>query len=355
MKSEYFAINGRYLTQELSGVQRYARNIVDEIDQLQTAQGSSVLSPQGADVPQYRNLNGLTCGSMSGYAWEQLELPIAARGTRLLNLCNMAPVIKTDQIVCIHDANVFTSPLSYGVVFRTAYRSLQPLIARRALKIATVSDASAQQIARYLPIPLLQVEVLPNGHEHVLGWRPDRASISSLLPIKEGDRPFVLAIGSDALHKNISLLLDIAQRLEELGINLLITGKCRLVDGSVSLPSNVYRCGRVSDDDLAYLFGHALCLAFPSLTEGFGLPIVEAMALGCPVISSDRASMPEVCGDAALLASPSDPELWVQYIADLLQSMNLRQEMAGRGLERSKMYSWRKSAKGYLDLLRSIS
>ena len=337
----------------MSGVQRYARNIVDGIDRLQTAQGSSVLSPYGVDHPQYRNLSGIPCGSMSGYAWEQIELPIAARGKRLLNLCNMAPLLKTDQIVCIHDANVFTSPLSYSVGFRTTYRRLQPLIVRRALKISTVSKASAQQIACYLPIPLAQVEVLPNDNEHVLEWKPDRAVISSRLPIKESGRPFVLAIGSDAIHKNISLILDIAPRLEELGINVLITGKCRLVDGSGPVPSNVYHCGRVSDDDLAYLFGHALCLAFPSFTEGFGLPIVEAMALGCPVISSDRASMPEICGDAALLASPSDPERWVQCVAYLLQSMSLRQELAARGRERSKIYSWNKSAEGYLDLLAS--
>lgn len=309
---ESFGINGRYLTQGLTGVQRYARNIVDELDQLGAAQGSIVFSPQGADHPQYKSLSGLNCGSMSGYAWEQIELPIAARGKRLLNLCNMAPLVKTDQIVCIHDANVFTSPDSYGAGFRAAYRSLQPLIARRALRITTVSQTSAHQIARYLPIPLPQIEVLTNGHEHVLDWKPDQAIVSSLPPITASDRPFVLAVGSVAKHKNVSLLIRIAPRLDELGINVLITGQCELVEGSVPLPSNVFCCGRVTDDDLAYLFGHALCLAFPSLTEGFGLPIVEAMALGCPVVSSDRASMPEVCGHAALLASPSAPEHWIR-------------------------------------------
>lgn len=347
-----FAVNGRYLTQTLSGVQRYARNIVGALDQIEAARGATIISPHGSVHPDYRRLEALETGALSGYAWEQIELPIAARGQRLLNLCNMAPVIKSEQIVCIHDTNVLSSPDSYTRGFRAAYRSLQPLFARRAVKIATVSQASARQIARYLPISLSQIVVLPNGHEHALTWDPYRSALPMELPVHSGDRPFVLAIGSGARHKNIALLVDIAPELDALGINLVLVGEgsiCAQREGG--LPANVHLCGRVSDDDLAYLLDHALCLAFPSFTEGFGLPIVEAMARGCPVVSSDCASMPEVCGDAALLASPFDPAQWVGQIRKLATSPQLAADLVGLGREQCRKFSWHDSAEGYMELL----
>ncbi|WP_205910194.1 glycosyltransferase [Rhizobium rhizophilum] len=347
-----FAINGRFLAQNLSGVQRYAGNIVNALDQTEAARGSTLLFPKGVRHPVYERLDAVEVGALGGYGWEQVELPIAARGRRLLNLCNMAPVIKSEQIVCIHDTNVLSSPDSYTRGFRAAYRSLQPLFARRAVRIATVSHASARQIARYLPISLSQIVVLPNGHEHALLWDADLASLPAELPVHEGDRPFVLAIGSGARHKNMALLVEIAPWLDTSGINVVIAGGNDIGDREDrTLPGNVHRCGRVSDNDLAYLLDHALCLAFPSLTEGFGLPIVEAMARGCPVVSSDCASMPEVCGAAALMGSPLDPAQWVKHIETLAMSPRLQVDLAGRGRERCKNFSWRDSAEGYLELL----
>ncbi|QEE45368.1 glycosyltransferase [Rhizobium sp. WL3] len=349
-----FVINGRFLTQNISGVQRYARNIVNALDQIEATRGVSLLLPRGGRHPAYERLDAVELGVLGGYGWEQVELPIAARGQRLLNLCNMAPVIKSEQIVCIHDTNVLSSPDSYTRGFRAAYRSLQPLFARRAVSIATVSHASARQIARYLSISLSQIVVLPNGHEHALLWNSDRATLPAELPVHAGDRPFVLAVGSGARHKNMSLLLEIAPTLEASGINIVIAGGNDIDErGEAHLPANVHICGRVSDDDLAYLLDHALCLAFPSLTEGFGLPIVEAMARGCPVVSSDCASMPEVCGAAALMASPLDPSQWVKHIETLAMSRQLQVDLAGRGREQCKSFSWHDSAEGYLELLES--
>ena len=110
------------------------------------------------------------------------------------------------------------------------------------------------------------------------------------------------------------------------------------------LPPNVKHLGRVNDDDLAYLYRQALCLVFPSKTEGFGLPVLEAMALGCPVISSDAASLPEVCGEAALYASPDDAATWLAAIGRLVAEPMLREILSGAGPKRSKAFSWRQGA-----------
>jgi glycosyltransferase involved in cell wall biosynthesis len=117
------------------------------------------------------------------------------------------------------------------------------------------------------------------------------------------------------------------------------------------LPANVKHLGRVSDDDLAYLYRQALCLVFPSKTEGFGLPVLEAMALGCPVISSDAASLPEVCGEAALYGSPDDAAAWLAAIGRMASEPLLRKRLADAGPKRAKTFSWREGAKKYLELM----
>ena len=345
-----FAINGRFFGQPTTGVQRYAREVVGAIDGLLSAAGrhGTVLAPHGGDIPAMRAIAVRRAGPSCGHLWEQAVLPSRWRGP-LLNLCNTAPVVRSHQVVCMHDANVFRMPESYGRSFRALYRTLQPLLARRSSRIATVSRDAARQLASHLPIRAEDVVVLPNGHEHALRWNAAAATVFDGRP---QERPFVLLLGSRARHKNAGLILGLAGALDDLGLDLLVAGggagifaADRLGDGP-----NVRWLGKVSDDDLALLFSRALCLAFPSFTEGFGLPILEAMALGCPVISSDRASMPEVCGDAALMAAPDDPAAWLAHVAALASSESLRDELRVRGRHQAALFSWTATARGYLDL-----
>ncbi|MFT3691030.1 glycosyltransferase [Paenirhodobacter sp.] len=348
--SRDFTINGRFLGQPQTGVQRYARNVLAALDGLLTGDAAGILAPPGSPDPGLAALPLRRVGPLSGHAWEQTVLP-AHCGGRLLSLCNTGPALKADQIVCIHDANVFTAPHSYGRGFRHAYRLLQPLLARRAARIVTVSPFSARQIARVLPVRSADVAVLPNGHEHALAWDPARADRARGLL---SGRPFVLAIGSRARHKNLALLSGLAPELDAMGLDVVVAGGGAGIFAPAALaaaPNLRVSDGPLSDDDLALLLDHALCLAFPSWTEGFGLPIVEAMARGCPVISSDRASMPEICGPAAALAAPDDPGAWLRHIAALAGSPGLRDDLAGRGRDRVGLFRWAETAAGYRALL----
>lgn len=354
MSAREFAINGRFLTQDVTGVQRYARNVLGAMDKFTAADGATLIVPTKTAEPSLQRMKLEKGGQLSGHAWEQIELPWLSNNRRLLNLCNTAPAVKADQIVCIHDANIFAAPQSYSRSFRALYHNLQPLLVRRSLRIASVSHAAARQIARHLPIRLSDIAVLPNGHEHALSWNPDLADLAPKTLSSTGAvRPFVLALGSRAHHKNLSLLIDIAPELDDMNLDVVIAGGGDGVFTELALQSrpNVHFLGRVSDHDLAYLFDRALCLAFPSLTEGFGLPIVEAMARSCPVISSHCASMPEVCGEAALTASPFEPREWIKAIRTLVASVHLRSDLVGRGHEQVQQFSWEKAASGYIELL----
>ena len=352
-----FAMNGRFLTQDLTGVQRYAWNVARHLnDALDTLDSSApILAPVRATDPNLPRMPLVKLGRISGHAWEQFALPARWHGN-LLNLCNTAPAIKAKQVVCIHDANVFIRPESYSVSFQAYYRLIQSVIVRRSIQITSVSSDSAAQIAKYLPLKASHIIVLPNGHEHALDWEPQLAqSAPSIVKGRRGgaERPFVLALGSRAPHKNLRLIMDIAPKLGQDGIDVIVVGGSAKIysDDALTGGENVLFTGRIDDNDLAFLLEQALCLLFPSWTEGFGLPIVEAMARGCPVISSDRASMPEVCGDAALMAAPDDPATWVRHIESLRRSQHLRWELIAAGRQRVNRFSWRTTAQAYADLM----
>lgn len=345
-----YIINGRFLGQPLTGVQRYATEVVRAIDDIITGRGGSaeVLAPQLERAPRYKSIRVHTSAFASGYVWEQCELPLRARRP-ILSLCNVGPLAATDQIVCMHNANVFRSPESYALGFRLFYRAFLPRLARRAARLTTVSHASRSEIARAFSLAEDDIAVLPNGHEHVLNWRSEQSSLRDAVG---AFRPFVLMIGSKALHKNNGLVLGLAAAFEAIGVDVVVAGGEAPIfaDAPQGRGANVHFLGRVSDDDLACLYERALCLAFPSRSEGFGLPLLEAMALGCPVVASPIPSSHEVCGDSALFASADEGEAWLEMVERLARSADLRAELAGRGRVRARSFSWRQTAQGYLDL-----
>jgi glycosyltransferase involved in cell wall biosynthesis len=350
-----WAINGRFLTQRTTGVQRYAFEIVAALDGLLSEQddlakqlGMRLVLPPGAPEPVLAKIALCRTSFGSGHAWDQFILPWYA-GSGLLSLGNFGPVLARNQIVCIHDANTFIQPETYSRAFGLAYRSLLPLIGRRASRVATVSRFSADMLVKYGVCPREKIFIAPNGHEHALRWDATRATISLIGDLK---RPYVLLLGSSAKHKNIGVILGQAQALDAAGIDIVVVGGASGIFAAnepASLRPNVHYAGYVADDDLAALYEGALCLVFPSHTEGFGIPPLEAMARGCPVISSNAASLVEVGGDAVLYVGPDDSDGWRDAIIGLSGNQELRATMAARGRNRTALFSWRRSAQTYLD------
>lgn len=356
-----WTINGRFLTQPVTGVQRYAREIVKALDRLMSAGHPlardlemDIVRPPG-DAPdlEVEHIELRIAGHSSGYLWEQAELPAIARGG-IVSLCNVGPLAAKKQVLCIHDVNTWLSPASYSWKFRALYRSLLPALGNRASKVVTVSHFSADQIARFGIAPAERIDVIPNGREHALRWE---ARHSAATRAAAGESTIVV-IGSPAPHKNVAMLLGLADRLAAQGLKLAVVGAldARIFAhcGAAPVAPNVHWLGRLTDGEIAALLSDCLCLAFPSLTEGFGLPALEAMSLGCPVVASDRASLPEICDDAALYAPPDEPSRWLARLIELKTDGGLRRDLRRRGRLTVQRYSWPRSAELYLEALAEI-
>lgn len=356
-----WTINGRFLSQPLTGVQRYGLEIVRALDHAMRSghplTGGLVLEvaiPSGTtEVPDWLSLPVKVLPGRAGHAWEQTSL-LRGAAHGLLSLCNTGPVAHWRHIACLHDASTRSAPGSYTLPFRMTYRTLHPLLGRTCARIATVSAYSASDLVRFGICPADRITVIPNGHEHVHQWTP----IHTLETKHAAGPDTILVVGSLAPHKNIQLLLGLAPRLEKAGIRLAIAGISdpRLfssADGPIDAP-NISWLGRISDDALAALLRDCLCLCFPSRAEGFGIPALEAMALGCPVISSTWTSLPEVCRAAALYADPNDPDAWYRQIVKLRHDAHLRSQLRDRGQLNAQHFSWYRSADAYLWLMARV-
>ena len=351
------ALNGRFLTQGLTGVQRFASELTAAMDTLAGAArwpATRVLMPRVAvrSGATFDHLEAKSVGRISGHGWEQFELPWHARGRFLLSLGNTAPVLAGRcQAVVIHDAGVFDTPESYSPQFRAWYRTLHATLARTGATLITVSEFSRGRIAARLGIEPGRVSVIPEGGEHILRVPADLGALSRH-GLTAGR--YALAVGTRAAHKNLDVLGDAAALLASRGLTLAAVGA---VNPAVFRPAAERRgpgavaLGRVSDAELRALYEGALCLVFPSRYEGFGLPPLEAMVCGCPVLATRSGAVPEVCGEAALYFDAAEPSSLTQALRRLLEEAGLPAELRRRGLARAAAYSWRRAAEVLLGLI----
>jgi glycosyltransferase involved in cell wall biosynthesis len=356
-----WTINGDFVSLRPTGVARYAREVTLALDSLVAAKHPltaglelTILAPRTpTDLP----LAAIPVKILAEFSrprlpqfWVQVQLPRHVTGG-LLSFCNLAPIWTRRHVVCIHDLHTRMMPESYGLGFRWAHRVILPLLGRRARWITTVSQLSREHLIAFGIAPAEKIVITYDGSDHVSRWNADKASLTL------GDRPYVVALGQRQRYKNTELIWRIAEPLDHLGLDIYVAGDLdagSLATFGPSIPSNVRLFGRVCDDDLARLFAHALAFLFPSRIEGFGLPAVEAMARGCPVIASTSPCLPEICGEAAIYAGPDDKAAWVSAVQRLRSDPTLRTSMMERGDARAQRYRWRNIAEIYLQLMANV-
>jgi len=249
-------------------------------------------------------------------------------------------------LVVIHDLGTVANAANYSAAFRLWYRVMHSQIMRRAKVVATVSRFSADELSRHYGKRPRGLEVIHEGGEHILNTPADPGIIERM---GLAGRRFVLAVGSKSPNKNFAGVLKAVEQLGDPDLLVVAAGGANSrifndANGNQVESSALRLAGYVSDGELRALYEHAACFAFPSFYEGFGLPPLEAMCCGCPVIVSDRASLPEVCGDAALYCKAEDPGTLAAALRRLLSSPSLRQELSESGRLRAATFGWDKAA-----------
>ncbi|AKB50009.1 Glycosyltransferase [Methanosarcina barkeri str. Wiesmoor] len=235
---------------------------------------------------------------------------------------------------------------------------------RKAERIITVSEFSKQDISKYIKYPEENIEIIPPAVDHNL-YYPDRSK-ECLLKYNIGDgEKVILYVGAEEPRKNIQFLINSFSKLKNKisNIKLLKVGtpnylfvRKRLLKQIevLNLQNDVIFTGYVSESELAEIYNAVDLFVFPSLYEGFGMPPLEAMACGTPVITSNTSSLPEVVGDAAIVVDPYDVNKFAEEMYELLMNDDLKEEMIRKGLKRSKMFSWDTSAKKTLKVYKEL-
>ena len=357
-------VNGRFLTRSPTGVDRAATELVRALARVRVA-GNAPPFRLDIAVPRTDISDGeirarLDLGADSrilrsrarGYLWEQGVLARLLPKAVLLSLCNVGPVFRRNQLALIHDAQVFDVPQSYSRAFRLAYHALLPRLARRARWLATVSGHSRARLLANGIGSAEKIAVIPNGADHVqrIAGVEDAAGKFGL---ETGG--YFLVVGSLAPHKNLARLGEACALRRDPSLPLAVVGTAdpRIFGNAAEQrpDSGIVSLGRVSDEELKGLYSRARALLFPSLAEGFGLPALEAMACGCPVVASDAGALPETCGEAALFCSPDRPEEWARTMDALAGDDAQLLALSAAGERRAAEFTWGTSALKLLDVL----
>ncbi len=350
-------LNGKYLaSKQRSGVFRVADQLVRHIDPHLSNTGAPtdwqlVCPPDAQDIPPLHAINTRIAGPLTWQVWEQIQLPIAARGKLLVSLANLAPIAHPGSITMVHDAQVFISPQSYSKAFAAWYRFVLPRIGATAKTILTVSEYSRCQLAEHRVAAYDRIEVLHNGADHVLAVEAQPAIVQAL---NLTPHTYVVAFSSTQAHKNLSVLFEAFRRPELSGIVLVLVGGTGAADyGAANMvpPDRAVYAGKIDDGQMRGLLEAAAGLAFPSTTEGFGLPPLEAMALGCPVVAAPCGALPEVCGNAAIYAGADAPDEWATALRGLVDSACIRDQYKALGVVNASRYRWSDSAHQLIGLI----
>jgi glycosyltransferase involved in cell wall biosynthesis len=356
IENELF-INGRFLSQPLTGVQRYARELLRAIDVLLSDAGPwqglriiCLVPPCDIKMPIWRHIESRRVGINRGNFWEQIDLPLFLQGRFLFSPANIGPWFYSNQAVTFHDASTFAMPGAYSRPFRLKYGLIFNRLVHTARIILTDSRFSQLELSHYLETPAERFLIIGLGGDHFRDIAPD---LTVLERHNLEKKKYLLTVASQSPHKNFGRILQVANSLTD--VEFVAAGgsfkKVFKQSSFDSIPSNVHILGYVNDYELKALYENALGFIFPSLYEGFGLPVLEAMNSGCPVLSSNAASLSEVGGEAALYFDPCDVNNITTAIRTFLSDSSLQDKLRVKGLTHAQNYTWEKTARATLAAL----
>lgn len=334
-----FVVNTRSLNASRhAGVQRYVSNLLRAL-------------PGPVKTLSSRPAAGLAEAQL----WEQVILPTQLRGRLLFSPANSGPVRLRRQVVTVHDVATLDHPEWFAGRFAAWYRWMLPRLIASAQHVITVSNHSRDRILALTDAAPDRVTAIPLGIEPA--FRPaDPAAVQAVKQRHAIDGRYALVVGSIEPRKNLATLFRAwsgwIDRPDDLCLVVAgSAGHAFAGSGFGTPPPGCRLIGRVADADLPALYSGATFFAFPSVYEGFGLPPLEAMACGTPVIVSNATSLPEVVGEAGLLLDPHDPQAWTQAMRHLIHDEAARRSLGAAGHAHAGRFSWHATAQATQSIL----
>ena len=323
-------VNGRFLSRRITGVERYATELLNHL-------GSRV-KIIGADRPRQ---------GVWGHLWEQIFLPQKISANDILwSPANTGPLSVPNQVLTLQDLNPLEHPNWYSPAYSYWYRFFLPLLINVVSRIVVSSNYTERKLIKRFSLSPQKVVTIPAGVDLEKFRRSDPSDIRNRYGLPEH---YLLFVGSLQPGKNLTVLLQAWSLLTGMHpkFGLVVAGVGAKVFRQVQYSGkmdNVHFIGYIPDPDLPALYSGASAFIFPSLEEGFGLPLLEAMACGTPVLASTAGAIPEVVSDCALLFDPANVTELAARIDSFLRDRPLQQSLRVKGLERSQQFSWRISA-----------
>ena len=357
-----------------AGIARYARELTLALQRL----------PDAPELSLFHNAASLDRMPLAWHNLPRSEVPLGNKAWRLFLLTGLRlpnawsrvisqsqvfhgldyiiPSLSQPTVMTVHDLTALRFP-EYHSLFNRAYQCLAlPIMLRRASAILTDALCTKEDLQNFLHVPAQKITVTPLGIDHSRFKPHSKLEAQNRVSTEFGVQgPFILGLGTLEPRKNLVGLLHAFAELSDGPEQLVLVGASGWGDvspaqlaESMGLSHRVKFTGFVHDDLLPILYSAAACFVYPSFYEGFGLPVLEAMACGAAVITSNTSSLPEVAGDAALLVSPSDTKELVAAIRRLLQDTTLVQKLSEAGQNRAKRFSWERTARETLGVYQSL-
>ncbi len=314
---------------QIGGVERMAREMVRRLPAHRPDRYRVIRPPAGL-------------AHRAGHLWEQAILPLhAARAELVYSPANLAPIVSHRNVLVLHDLAALRHPEAYSPTYVRYQRLMVPALARRARLLITVSEFSKAELVELLGLEPADVLVISEGVGEEF-TPPDEGQTQRVRARYGLDRPYVLTLGTVSARKNLGVLAPATRALKERGIELVLAGSDRgYLRGS---EMGLRRLGYVADEDLAGLYGGARALVLPSRYEGFGLPCLEAMACGTPVVAARSGALPETVGDAGLLVDPDDGDGFAAALLGLAGDGDAREQWVRAGITRAAAFPWSRTA-----------
>lgn len=362
-------INGRFLVAKKTGVQRAAYNLIKSIIQIDDENEYYIFSDiKQKNNPDWQkhNVKIITSNlkeseSIWNHIWEQFYLPRLAYKYKIDILhspANMAPLYyKGNSIVNIHDVCFLVNPQWYSFAFRTLYKFVIPRLAKTVTKIITNSNNSKNDILQFFKISCNNINLIYWAVDNIFEQYDESFSLIDDIIYNKED--YILYVGSLEPRKNILTLIEAYELMRlkypHISTKLILIGGESPLFAQVKLKTkhfsdDLITKGFVNDNVLKEFYKKAKLVVYPSLYEGFGLPPLEAMASGSPVVTSNTSSIPEIVEDAAILVNPYDKDAICEAMYQILSNKKLARTYIIKGLKHVKKFNWNKVARNTISV-----